>query len=170
MGKKINQLATLLANDTVQANDLLVVFDASANAAKKMTVQEFLTLVDAGLDIGALTVLTGASLDISNDYLVVRDASAGGENKKITPLEFFSRYSIQFLDDLVGPQVVQGQDYIGIYDGSANIYKRILVSEMQLALIPSTTYADDAAAATGGIAVGSLYVNTSTGAVHRRLV
>lgn len=130
MGKKISQLQELLANDTVQANDLLVVFDASANSAKKMTVQEFLTLVDAGLDIGALTVLAGASLDIVSDYLVIRDASAGGENKKITPIDFFSRYSIQFLDDLAGGAVVQGQDYIGIYDGSANTYKKITVNDL----------------------------------------
>lgn len=37
-------------------------------------------------------------------------------------------------------------------------------------LIGTTTYADDAAAAAGGIPVGGLYPVTTTGVVHMRLV
>ena len=41
------------------------------------------------------------------------------------------------------------------------------MDNLDLSALPA--YADDSAAATGGLAVGRGYINSTTGALHRRL-
>lgn len=132
MGKKIDALQLLTSGGIDQSSDLVIVFDSTTQTAKKMTVADFLSL--SAFDIGSLTVLTGSALNLVNDYFVIRKNS-DGLLYKISPIELFSRYTIQFLDDINQNQVDQNQDHIGIYDASTNIYKKISVQQL-LSLAP----------------------------------
>jgi hypothetical protein len=129
-----------------QLDDLVIVFDSTTQTAKKMTVVDFLSLAQSSLDIGSLTILTGPNIDIVDDYLVIR-SDADGELYKVSPKELFKTYTIADLQNLNANQVVGNEDYIGILDGSANVYHRISVSAL-LSLVPSTALTHFAEAGT----------------------
>jgi hypothetical protein len=147
MGKKIDALQLLTSGGIDQLEDLVVVFDSTTQTAKKMTVVDFLSLAQSSLDIGSLTILTGANIDVVDDYLVIR-SDADGQLYKVSPKELFTTYTIADLQNLNPNQVVTNQDFIGILDGSTNIYHKISVEHL-LSLAP-------------GLDIGALTVVTSS--------
>lgn len=146
MGKKIDALQLLTSGGIDQSSDLVVVFDSTTQTAKKMTVVDFLSLAQSSLDIGSLTILTGANIDVVDDYLVIR-SDADGQLYKVSPKELFTKYTIADLQNLNANQVDQNQDHIGIWDASANVYHKISVSAL-LSLVPSTALTHFAEAGT----------------------
>jgi hypothetical protein len=134
MGKKIDALQLLTSGGIDQSSDLVVVFDSTTQTAKKMTVVDFLSLAQSSLDIGSLTILTGPNIDVVDDYLVIR-SDADGQLYKVSPKELFTTYTIEHLQNLNPNQVVTNQDFIGILDGSTNIYHKISVEHL-LSLAP----------------------------------
>ena len=133
MGKKVSELAPLAVGDVAEAADLLAVFDTGANILKKISVEDFLTLVP-GLDINGLPAISFADID-ALDELPIYDIAAAA-NKKVT-VQFLFDYVTKNLDDaatIASGDIVQASDFIFIYDTSlGNVVKLSVADFLTLA-------------------------------------
>ena len=158
-------ISTLTTASSPVLADYLAVYDASANAMRKMTVQNIVSLAgQAAFTIDDLTAVTPTT----SDYIPIADASDTDANKKAllsSVLGLIDDFDINALTAETAPVLA---DTMAIYDGSASAMRKVTLTNLKSVINTDTVFSIDGLTAETAPATGDFVAIYDTSATSPR--